>query len=170
MDILQGKEKLKQAKEALRGDFLAKTSKAAQKSKREQIMAMAKASVGAAARVFPLSLNTIEEVAAAIKAAGWTSGDQYLNELKLMRVEAGYEVNLQMNKLITDCERSLRRNRGPVKRAPEFELKDIDPLKWMLCCYGPRRTARPALSYAWAVVWMLREIEVRHEVEGRVDQ
>ena len=66
MDILQGKEKLKQAKEALRGDFLAKTSKAAQKSKREQIMAMAKASVGAAARVFPLSLSTIEEVAAAM--------------------------------------------------------------------------------------------------------
>lgn len=65
-----------------------------------------------------------------------------------------------MNKLITDCKRSLRRNRGPVRRAPEVKLEDIDPLKWMLCCYGPRRTARPALSYALAVVWMLRESEV----------
>ena len=123
-------------------------------------MAMARVSVGTRGQIFPLALNTIEEVAAAIKAAGWTSGDQYLNELKLMHVEAGHEVNLQMNKLITDCKRSLRRNSGPVKRAPEFELKDIDPLKWMLCCHAPKRTARPALAYAWAVVWMLREIEV----------
>ena len=90
-----------------------------------------------------------------------------------MHVEAGYEVNLQMNKLITDCKRSLRRNRGPVKRAPEFELKDIDPLKWMLCCYGPRRTARPALSYAWMPMGSVdaeRDRSERHEMEGRVDQ
>ena len=33
MDILQGQAKLKQAKEALRGDFLAKSSRAAQKTK-----------------------------------------------------------------------------------------------------------------------------------------
>ena len=85
MDILQRKDKLKKAREALRDDFLAKTSKAAQRSKREQILAMAKASVGRSGRVFPLSMDTIEDVAAAIKAAGWTSGDQYLNELKLMR-------------------------------------------------------------------------------------
>ena len=75
-------------------------------------------------------------------------------------MEAGFEVSLQMNKLLVDCKRSLRRNRGPVRRAPEVRLDDVEQLKWMLCCTGPRRTTRPALFYAWAVVWMLREIEV----------
>ena len=160
MDILQGKDKLRQAREVLRGDFLAKSSRAAQKTKREQVLAMARASIGQGRQIFPLQLGTIEDVAAAIKAGGWTSGDQYLNELKLMHVEAGFEVTPQMGKLLTDCKRSIRRNRGPVKRAPEVNLNDIEQLKWMLCCKDPRRTLRPALAYAWAVIWMLREIEV----------
>ena len=160
MDILQGECELKRARESLRGDFLAKSSKAAQRSKREQVLAMAKVSVGERGHVFPLSLNTIEDVAAAIKAGGWTSGDQYVNELKMMHVEAGFEVSLQMNKLLTDCKRSLKRNRGPVKRAPEFKLDDIEPLNWMSCYTSTKSTLRPALSYAWAVIWMLREVEV----------
>ena len=41
-----------------------------------------------------------------------------------------------------------------------MNLNDIEQLKWMMCCKGPRRTLRPALAYAWAVIWMLREIEV----------
>lgn len=121
---------------------------------------MAKASLGERRQVFPLQLSTIEDVAAAIKAGGWSPGDQYLNELKLMHIEAGFEVNVQMNKLLADCKRSMGRNRGPVRRAPEMKLDDIEQLKWMQCCQGPKRTKRPALSYAWAVIWMLREIEV----------
>ena len=91
---------------------------------------------------------------------GWSSGDQYINELKLMHIEAGWEVNQQLSRAIADCKRSLKRDRGPVKRAPEFKLDDIEHLKWILACKGPKRTIRPALAYAWAVVWMLREIEV----------
>ena len=53
MDILQGKERLRQGKEELRGDFLAKSSKAAQKTKREQVMMMARASLGEGRQVFP---------------------------------------------------------------------------------------------------------------------
>ena len=121
---------------------------------------MARASLGEGRQIFPLQLSTIEDVAAAIKAGGWTSGDQYLNELKLMHIEMGFEVNLQMNKLLVDCKRSIRRNRGPVRRAPEIRLDDVAQLKWMLWCGGSKRAARPALSYAWAVIWTLREIEV----------
>ena len=66
---------------------------------------MARASLGQGRQIFPLQLSTIEDVAAAIKAGGWSSGDQYLNELKLMHVEAGFEVTLQMNKLLVDCKR-----------------------------------------------------------------
>lgn len=39
VDILKGKDKLQQARETLREDFLAKSSKAAQRSKREQVLA-----------------------------------------------------------------------------------------------------------------------------------
>ena len=99
--------------------------------------------MGEGRQVFPLQLSTIEDVAAAIKSGRWTSGDQYLNELKLMHIEAGFEVNLQMNKLLTDCKRSIRRNRGPVRRAPEVKLEDIEQLKWVLCCQDPEE--RPDL-------------------------
>ena len=43
--------------------------------------------------VLPLTKHTVEMAAAALKAAGLklASADQYLNELKLMHVESGYD-------------------------------------------------------------------------------
>ena len=54
--------------------------------------------------MFPLSIETVEKVAAAIKAVGWPSGDQYINELKLLHIEAGWEVSQQLGKVIADCK------------------------------------------------------------------
>ena len=158
--MLKGKSELAKARRELKDDFMAKSSRASQRTKREQVLAMAKEACDQRRNVFPLAIETIENVAAAIKAVGWTSGDQYLNELKLMHIEAGWEVSQQLNKSFVACKRSLKRNRGPVKRAPEFKLDDIEHLKWILTRRSPKRTMRPALSYAWAVIWMLREIEV----------
>lgn len=173
MDILKGKEKLAEARRELREDFMAKSSRAAQKTKREQVMAMAKEACDAGENLFPLSIITVENVSAAIKAVGWTSGDQYINELKLMHIEAGWEVSQQLDRALADCKRPLRRNRGPVKRAPEFKLDDIEHIKWILTCRGPKRTIRPALSYAWAVIWMLKNRGECDEMErhlGRLGQ
>ena len=160
MDILKEKEKLAKARQELRKDFMADSSRASQRTKREQVLAMAAEARDPGAETFPLKTETVEAVAAAIKAVGWTSGDQYINELKLMHIEAGWDVSQQLSRALADCKRSLRRNRGPVKRAPEFRLEDIEQMKWILTCRGPKKVARPALAYAWAVVWMLREIEV----------
>ena len=160
MNILKGKEELARARQKLRDGFMAKSSRASQRTKREQVMAMAKEASHRSEQIFPLTIETVENVAAAIKAVGWSSGDQYVNELKLMHIEAGWEVSQQLNKALVDCKRSLKRDRGPVRRAPEFKLDDIEHLKWIMVCRGPKKTARPALAYAWAVVWMLREIEV----------
>ena len=160
MDILKEKEKLAKARQELRKDFMADSSRASQRTKREQVLAMAAEARDPGAETFPLKTETVEAVAAAIKAVGWTSGDQYINELKLMHIEAGWDVSQQLSRALADCKRSLRRNRGPVKRAPEFKLEDIEQMKWILTCRGPKKVARPALAYAWAVVWMLREIEV----------
>ena len=160
MDILKGKERLAKARQELRKDFMADSSRASQKTKQEQVLAMAMEAYDSKLGPFPLTIETVENVAAAIKAVGWTSGDQYINELKLMHIEAGWDVSQQLGRALTDCKRSLKRNRGPVRRAPEFKLEDIEHVKWILTCRGPKRTVRPALSYAWAVIWMLREIEV----------
>ena len=84
MNILKGKEELAKARRELREGFMAKSSRASQRTKREQVMAMAREACSRGERVFPLAVETVENVAAAIKAVGWTSGDQYVNELKLM--------------------------------------------------------------------------------------
>ena len=72
---------------------MAKSSRASQRT-------MAREACERNKDVFPLAIETIENVAAAIKAVGWSSGDQYINELKLMRIEAaskaGWEVNPQL--------------------------------------------------------------------------
>ena len=143
MDILKEKEKLAKARQELRKDFMADSSRASQRTKREQVLAMAAEAHDPGAETFPLKTETVEAVAAAIKAVGWTSGDQYINELKLMHIEAGWGVSQQLRRALADCKRSLRRNRGPAKRAPEFKLEDIEQMKWILTCRGPKKLASP---------------------------
>ena len=121
---------------------MAKSSRASQKTKREQVMAMAREACERNKDVFPLAIETMENVAAAIKAVGWSPGGQYINELKLMHIEASWEVSQQLSKAIADCKRSLQRDRGPVKRAPEFKLDGIEHIKWILTCRGPKRDGR----------------------------
>ena len=108
---------------------MAKTSRASQRTKREQVLMVAQEACGLNKRVFPLATETVEKVAAAIKAVSWASGDQYINELKLMHIEAGWEVCQHLNKWMADCERSLKRKRGPAKRDPEYKLEDIKHIK-----------------------------------------
>lgn len=80
MRILKGKEHLETARRELKEGFLAKSSKAAQKTKN----GYGRGSLRSKAQ----RLSTVEKVAAATKAVGWASGDQYINELKLLHVEA----------------------------------------------------------------------------------
>lgn len=106
--------------------------------------------------VFPLSKGGVEGVAAALKAAELVSGDQYLNELKLMHVESGHQMEPWLLRVLALCK-SLS-YRGPIKRAPEVALELIPAAAW-----GPHReckVALAALAFACGVAWMLRKIEL----------
>ena len=50
------------------------------------------------------------------------SGPQYLVELKLMHVEAGYEVEAWLKRTLDLCKKALERSRGPVNRAAEVRV------------------------------------------------
>lgn len=121
-DILKFGTQPDQARAVLRKGFLAESSRAAQPTRREQVMTMAKEVCGGAGKVFPLKNDAIEAVAAAMKCAGWASTDQYLNELKLMHVEAGCnlptdeQVALGLQKIVEEKQRTSETS--PRSKAP----------------------------------------------------
>ena len=98
---------------AFRGKFFAATSARARASKRAEIIKLAKA-VRGSNEILPLNKTLVEGVAAALKESGMKSGPQYLVELKLMHVEAGYEVEAWLKRTLDLCKKALERARGPV--------------------------------------------------------
>lgn len=62
--------------------------------------------------ILPLSKEVVESVAAALKESGMKSGSQYLLELKLMHIEAGYEVEAWLKRTFDLCKKALERLRG----------------------------------------------------------
>ena len=64
-------------------------------------------------------------MAAALKAGGLASADQYLNELKLLHVEAGYSLEAWLARTFQLCKKSVVRERGPIRRAPEVDLDSL---------------------------------------------
>ena len=97
----------------------------------------------------PLEKETVEAVAASLKAAKLASADQYLNELKLLHVESGYPLEPWLARLITLCKKSMVRERGPIKRAPEANLDDINDDLWTL--HGQEAVPSAIWAYAWGV-------------------
>eukprot|EP00435_Cladocopium_sp_Y103_P070826 s648_g36.t1 len=112
--------------------------------------------------VLPLSRDTVEGVAAALKEAGMRSGSQYLAELRLIHVEAGYEVQAWLKRAFDLCRSGLDRERGPVKRAREVRVESeaVDKLK--KTCHKRACPQHGGLMFLWACIWMLREIEARN--------
>ena len=124
-------------------------------SKRQNISRIASAAT--TGHVLPLSVLTVETVAAALKAAGLKSGTAYLAELRLLHVEAGWEIPSQLARGFDQARRSLDRGKGPPCKAAEFRFEQMlapndvpeDPVAF---------SARA--SYVVAQRWRLREIEL----------
>ena len=144
----------------LKKNFWATSTLHVRKSRREEVLKLATEVNQHRGPIFPLKEDVIVGVAAALKAAGMKSGDQYLNELKLWHVEQGFEQPGWMVRCIGLCKKALMRGRGPEKRAAELNPLEISKERW---AWKPRDRslyARPALTFTWACVWMLREIEL----------
>eukprot|EP00971_Amphidinium_carterae_P276943 5496295-Amphidinium_carterae.1 len=66
-------------------------------------------------------------VAASLKSAGFRFAPLYLDELRLGHIEAGWQAEDWLARVLTNCKRSLDRGLGPVHRAPELRLDDLVP-------------------------------------------
>ena len=87
--VLAGKPReLRKAKETFVKRFLAANTLAAKNSKRGRVMEIAEAA--RCGKVFPLTRDIITFVGTALDEAKIQSGDQYINELKLMHIEDGH--------------------------------------------------------------------------------
>ena len=152
--ILESKPRLEAAKAALRADYYANSSRATVNSKRTNVAKMATAAT--AGNPFPLEVGTVEAVAAALKAAGLKSGSAYLAELRLMHIEAGWEVSAQLARGFDLGRRGIDRGKGPPSKAAELKMEDL--LAEGQADSGP--VFAPRASYITAQRWLLREIEL----------
>ena len=141
-------------------NFTSESSRKAKETKRQEVMQLANA-VTEGGRPIPLATVTVERVAAALKRAGFKSGPQYLGELRLAHIEAGYELNACLTRCFRLCKKALERDSGPVRRAPEVRAE-------MVTCFRAKPKKNygkllllPSLAYLMAMAWMLREIELR---------
>ena len=157
LEVASCKIKLQAAVRELNKGYWAKSTMAVKMSRREEVATLAK-TVAGQNQFLPLSKEVVEAVAAALKAAGLASADQYLNELKLLHIEAGFHLEQWLARTFQLCKKSVVRERGPVKRAMEFQLEDVALEAWTMT--SDVAVSRATLAYAWGVAWMLREVEL----------
>ena len=124
----------------LKGNFWAASSRASRDVKRAEVRKLAKLVTRGRETVFPLSQEAVEGV-------------------KLMHVEEGFELPPWLNRVFSLCKKALLRNRGPTKKAGEAKLEDVSEDLWVQRGGKFEGKMNPALAYAWACLWMLREIE-----------
>ena len=98
-------------------------------------------------------------VAAVLGEMNLKSADAYLSEVKLIQLEFGISWSDVMERQLTMLKRALRRDRGPEVRAKEVKLESIPDKLWSMKSSEEGVQERVVLSFAWAVVWMLRAIE-----------
>ena len=156
LEVAADKLKLKEAIKELNKGFWAQSTLAV-KTRRDEVCKLAQM-VAPRGKFLPLTRDVVEATAAALKVAGLASADQYLGELKLVHVEAGFPLEAWLTRTLTLCKKSLSRERGPVKRAPEVALESLSEDVWKI--HERAAVQAAAWAYAWGVCWMLREIEL----------
>ncbi len=111
-------------------------------------------------RAMPLNVDLLLNFASALKEGGYTAGDGYLIEAKLLHIEEGHGWNEQLDRCYKQCKRALARGKGPRKKAPEIQTERRErPLK-------PQWNKQGSLVkfgvdlFIFAMIWMLREIEL----------
>ena len=158
-EVKPGSLALENAIKELENGFYADSSKDGRESRCQKVLEIARRVAGG--DPFPLTRHTVIATAACLKLAKLVSADQYLGVLKCMHIEEGYGVSEYLHRLFAQCKRSLKRDRGPENRAPEFRIDKIEKMWLDWKCKGNLGIQRPVLAYVWAVHWMLREIELR---------
>ena len=157
LELAKKPKDLKKAKETFVKRFLAANTLAAKNSKRNKVLEIAKAA--GCGKVFPLCRDIITTVGTALDEAKIQSGDQYINELKLMHIEDGHDWSAPLERQLFLVKKALQRHKGPEQRAKEVKPEEISELTWEARSTKFRGHERPAWSYAFACIWMLRAAE-----------
>ena len=151
--------KLMKAKTNFRKRFLAFNTMQARNSKRRKVLDVMKNITGLE-DPFPVDQELLIGVGTALDEAQLQSGDQYIHEVKLMQLEAGYEWTMPLERQLYLVKNALKRHKGPETRAAEVKLDNLSDEVWEKRVKGTVSHARPAWSYAFACIWMLRAAEV----------
>ena len=107
-----------------------------------------------------LTADEILTIAAVLGEANIKSSDQYLAELKLMQLEMGISWPDVLNRQLTMVKRALKRDVGPEVPAKEANPEDICVEAWETKLQVKGMPVSSAWAYAWAVLWMLRCVEL----------
>eukprot|EP00913_Durusdinium_trenchii_P035923 g33612.t1 len=119
------------------------------------------------------SRNAMEQVGMVLKDSDYRAGVAYLAEYKHMLIEAGVQWSHLLQKTFGQVVRALNRAKGPAKKAAE-----VDETKWLEACRVETNDMakgivhKPALMFAVATVWMLREVELAaiHKEDILIDE
>ena len=147
----------KRVREEFTRKFFAGSTWASKSSKRKKMEMIANQ---CGYPIAPVSTDTLVEMAAILDDAKLQASDQYLAEAKWAHIEEGHKWDETLERKFAMCKRALKRDNGPEKRAQEVKLEDISSNTWAKVSDEKTEPRRIAWIFAWAVIWMLRSIEV----------
>ena len=159
IELAKDPKKLRKAKTNFKTRFLAFNTMQSRNSKRRKVLEVMQNITGMD-DPFPVDQELLVGVGTALDEAKLQSGDQYIHEVKLMHLEAGYEWNMPMERQLYLVKNALKRHKGPEVRANEVKIEELAEEVWeKVVTYGVCHR-RPAWAYAFACIWMLRAVEV----------
>ena len=144
----------------LRNKMFAKSTLASKASKRRKLCEVLEKVKGEADEFFPVTAQELELAGALLSELQLKAGEQYINEIKLMQLEAGFKWDEVLERQLAMIKRALRRDSGPDKRALEVkpDLVEVeDPDSATKANEG--KPVFPKMSYVFTAVWMLRSGE-----------
>ena len=114
----------------------------------------------------PVTTESIVEVSAVVRSAGYRSVVSYLYEARSRHIRAGYNWDGKLDAAIADCKRAVLRAAGPVARAQEIKLDwwlkleaifGWDPFSEEAEGSAPNGGLR---TWIVATLFLLREVEI----------
>ena len=120
LEVASDPEAMTEAREKLRKDMIAPTTAINKDAKLDLAEKLALAS--GHSDIYPLTYSTVEDVAAALKAADFSSGAAYLKELRARHEDLGHKVEPWLHRLFARCQASIERGLGGQTKARTFKL------------------------------------------------
>ena len=159
IELAKDPKKLRKAKTNFKTRFLAFNTMQSRNSKRRKVLEVMQSITGMD-DPFPVDQELLVGVGTAMDEAKLQAGDQYVHEVKLMHLEAGYEWSMSMERQLYLVKNALKRHKGPEVRATEVKIEELNVEVWEKVVTHGVSHRRPAWAYAFACIWMLRAAEV----------